>query len=469
MTPADAAAAPPVSVRSLSLAVLADHRASGRFAEDVLDSALAAAAMAPRDRGLARELVLGTIRHRATLDAVAAVFSNRPLAQVEPEVLDAVRIGLYQLTFLERIPPFAAVGETVEALRSRGKPAAIGFVNGILRSVLRDLDGRRPQPADPRRDVPLGPGRYMAFRRPVLPDPSDAAVFLAAAHSYPIALVRRWLQRHGRDRTEALLAAGNQPPPVVLRANRRRIARDALVARLIADGIAAQPAAHPSAVVLDKPGRPLVEMPAFAEGLATAQDVTAIEVGEALEPQPGEMVLDLCAAPGGKSTHLAELMDDRGLVLAGDVSDEKLAMIAAGAARLGLTMIRTVRADRLDETVSAEGAFDRALADVPCSNTGVLSRRAEARWRFRGEDLGPLSLQQLALLRQAGRAVRPGGLLVYSTCSIEPEENQRVVEAFLDGRPGFRLRDQTLTLPEAGPSAAGWRDGGFRARLERVG
>jgi 16S rRNA (cytosine967-C5)-methyltransferase len=464
------AQARPESLRARVLLVLEAHRTGHMFAEDLLERRLDPAVPEARDRALAREMTLGVVRHRATLDAIAAAFSSRPLTEIHPAVLDALRLGLYQIVFLDRIPPFAAVGETVEALKIRGPSEAAraaGFVNGILRAVLRDTTGRSETCRDPRRDIPAGPGKWVGFRKTILPPPQKEAEYLAAAHSYPKELVARWVRNLGRERAEAALAAGNRTPPIILRANRRRTDRDALITRLVSDGFAARPGWMPGTVVLDRPGRSLLETPAFVEGLATAQDATAVGVGLFVAPQPGEKVLDLCASPGGKATHLAELMDDNGLVLACDVSEEKLEPIRSSGERLGLTCLRTVRAEVLDEAAAERGPFDRALADVPCSNTGVLSRRAEARWRFRPDDLRELALQQLALLKQAARHVRPGGLLVYSTCSVEPEENDRVVDAFLDAVPGFKLLDRQSTLPDAGSEPTTWRDGGFRARLLR--
>jgi len=455
------------SVRTLVLSVLQSFRQGKRFAEELLDDELSRTALEPRDRSLAREITLGAVRHWRTLDAVIFAYSSRPMDGIDPTTLDALRVGIYQVMYLDRIPPHAAVDETVEALRQRGKPEATAFVNGVLRTLLREFGGAVGTAVDRRREVPVGPDKFVRFARPVLL--GEGAQYLATAYSYPTELVERWLKAFGRERTQRILVCGNQSPPILLRTNRLKTDRPGLITRLISEGLAAVAGIHPLAVVVDRPGRPLMEIPAFAEGWATVQDATAMSVGDAVAPQPGEKVLDLCASPGGKSTHLAEMMQNQGSVLAVDVSDDKLLPIKENAARLGTTIVTLCRSDKLDAAIKQSGPFDRVLVDVPCSNTGVLARRAEARDRVRVGEMAALNRQQMDLLRLGARLTKPGGLLVYSTCSIEPEENERVVEAALKAQADLQLLDQQTSLPETGVSSREWRDGGFRARLKRGG
>jgi 16S rRNA (cytosine967-C5)-methyltransferase len=457
----------PMSVRTLALSLLGRLRETDGFADELLDAEPAAPLPDPRDRGLLREIVLGVIRRRLTLDAIVAAFSSRPLDRLDPIVRDALRLGTYQLAFLERVPPHAALDETVEAVRALGHAPACGFVNGVLRAMLRGFRGPAPACADPRRDVPVEPGRWARFAEAVLPPPRPEVERLAAAHSYPALLVARFLRRMPRATAERILQAGNVPPPVVLRVNRLRANREQVIARLAEEGVAAQPGAHPLSVVLGHCGKSPAALSAFVAGWATVQDPTATAVGEALDPRPGESILDLCSSPGGKATHVAEIIENRGRVVACDVSDEKLAPVTAAARRLGITCIKTCRADGLDAVAAELGPFDRVLVDVPCSNTGVLARRAEA--RYRAVEPTAMTGRQAELLRRAAGLLKPGGTLVYSTCSLEPEENERLVAAFVAERPEFRLLDERTTLPEPAATPAERADGGYRARLQRAG
>jgi 16S rRNA (cytosine967-C5)-methyltransferase len=451
---------PRVGARSVALQVLLDCRQKGAFVAEVLDRRLAEHPLSAADRRLATQLAYGVLRRRLTLQALVQPLVRRPAHRVEPWLWDALQLGTFQLTLLTHVPPHAALHETVELAAAFGRPGAKGFLNGILRRVAELVtDQRTDAPAADA--LPLEGGQYRRLSRPVLPDPvSQPVEYLAPAFGLPLWLCRRWSQRFGEEECRRLGFWFAAPVPLTLRCNPLRCSRDELQRALEAADVAAQAGDHPQAVRL---GEAVVvrELPGYEEGWFSVQDESAMAVASALAPQAGETVLDLCAAPGGKATHLAELMGDRGRVVACDVDADRLATAAALAHRLGLSCVETLAVGREQEAPA--GPFDRVLVDVPCSNTGVLGKRPEARWRLRMEDFGHLVALQRHLLRQATERVRPGGVVVYSTCSIEPEENRRLVDSVLREVPGLVLEAEMESVP--GRVA----DGGYWARLRRGG
>jgi 16S rRNA (cytosine967-C5)-methyltransferase len=417
--------------------------------------------LSPEDRALARELVAGVERRRGTLDAVIAAYV--PSRGFDRDLRIALRVGLYQVLFLERVPAHAAVDETVGIVRARRGPRGAGFVNAVLRSVLREgaeeaAGGGAP---DPRRTLEVGARRFR-FGRDVFPDPNeDRAGHLAAVHSHPRFLVGRWLERFGAETAREVLEAGNRVPPLALRANRMRTTRAELLRWLRSLGFAARPGRHPLAVRVEPGARGLLDSEPFRKGHFAVQDETAMEAVDLLGPRPGERILDLCAAPGGKTTQIAEAVGDQAEILASDVSEEGLARLRENLTRLGLHSVET-RLRAPDGGEPRERDFDRVLVDAPCSNTGVLARRPEARWRLSAATLRGITALQRRCLRAGLRALKPGGRLVYSTCAVEPEENGELLRGVLPEAPGVEIREERLSLP--GPD----RDGGYAAAVERA-
>jgi len=418
----------------------------------------------PADRRLLRDIVYGVIRRRGTLDAVIAAYASRPTGEMDGVVLDILRLGVYELLFHQRVPAHAAVNEAVRLARAAGLPSATPFVNAVLRAVsggLRIADS--PDPALPDSSLVLGPGRIAIFDRPILPPAENRVERLAVLHSYPPWLIRRWLDRYGEDRTREMCEICNEPPALFARPNSLRTDVAGLVGKLAEEGIAAEPV--PGGRTVRLPLRTKVKaLRSFAEGLFQVQDDSAARVAPFLAPRPGERVLDLCAAPGGKCCHAAELMQNRGEIVAVDIEGHRLERVVENALRLGISIIATVEADGVQFAREHRGEFDRVLIDAPCSNTGVLRRRVEARWRLSDAVIERLAAAQRALLEAGLRALKPGGTLVYSTCSLEPEENAEVVNAVLEAVPGFRLDAVEEVLPS--------RDGGdglAMARIVRIG
>jgi 16S rRNA (cytosine967-C5)-methyltransferase len=342
------------------------------------------------------------------------------------------------------------VDESVKLAHRHGHPGTAGLVNSVLRRLVEEKD------------------------RIVVPE-GDDPVSLAAWGSHPQWLVERWLERFGPAATRALLMANNRAAAVGLRANPLRATREQLIERLARDGYEAQPAAlSPDLVWIEGKVAP-GGLGAFRDGWCTAQDESEALVGRLVAPERHERLLDLCAAPGGKCTHLAELMGDEGEVWAMERAPERVASLEATVARLGCQAIHVVKGD--GRTYTFPMPFDRVLVDAPCSGLGVLARRADARWRKGPDLLGEMPTTQLELLSAGARRVRPGGVLVYSVCSFEPEETDWVVQRFLKDTPGFALESAAGLLPASAVDANGFMrvlphvhgcDGAFAARFRRA-
>lgn len=405
--------------RRLALKVLREVDEDGAFLNLALDQALERSRLGSSDRSLATELAYGVVRWRGRLDWVLDRLSSRPVRELPGFIRNILRMGLYQLLFLERIPPHAAVAEAVALAHEFGHRGTAALVNAVLRQAARRG-----------REVPL-------------PEPEpDPVRRIAVEWSHPEWLVRRWLERWGPEKTSALCAVDNEAAPVTLRTNLLRTTREDLLARLRAEGATAGPGRFfPEAVVYGGP-QPLRELESYRAGLFTVQDEAAMAPARAVRPQPGWLVVDACAGVGGKSTHLAELMGDRGRIVACDLFEHKLRLLERTAERLGLKSIEARVLDaRTLPTGDLAGKADAVLVDAPCSGLGVLRRRPDLRWRMRENDLVELARLQREILTAAAGCVRPGGVIVYATCTLEREENEEVVEGFLASNLEFVVDD----------------------------
>ena len=407
--------------RELALAVLLEA-AAGRPANEALERALERSRLDERDRALTTALVDGTLRWQGRLDHVLGHFSKHPLSQLPAPILAALRLGAFQLLFLERVPPCAAVDESVRLAHRFGHLGTARLVNAVLRRV-----------AERAGEVPF-------------PDPGqDPAGYLTAYYSHPPWLVARWLARYGYQETEALCRADNEPPQPNLRANRLVTSRDRLAVALAQEGIVTAPCLlAPDCLAVVEGGGRLRGTAAWRQGAFTIQGQGSMLAGYLASPMPGWQVADLCAGTGGKATHLAELMEGRGTVLAYDRSARRIQALQQEARRLGLT----IQAEVADATgLPASGRLDLALVDAPCSGTGTLRRRPDLRWHRCEGELGRLVALQGALLSAAAGLLHKGGHLIYTTCSLEPEENEGVVASFLESHPGYRAQDCREALP----------------------
>jgi 16S rRNA (cytosine967-C5)-methyltransferase len=360
-----------------------------------------------RDRSLAAEIVTGTLRWQRSLDHLAEHFSKRRINKLDPEVVTILRLSLYQLLHLDRV-------------RAARKPSASGFVNAVLRGVLRQRH-KLPLPA-----------------RPTTGDDRDAALaYLGITHSHPEWLVARWLDRYGFDATERWVRFNNETPALTLRVNRLRATREQAAAALGADDIDTEAAQFaPDGLVVTR-GNPLRRPP---DALVFVQDQASQLVPFVIGASAGERVLDLCASPGGKTLAMAADMNDVGHVVASDVRPRRLALLADTVMRSGTRCVTVVRVPTTGALPFAP-VFDAVLVDAPCSGLGTIRRDPDIKWRRREDELAALANDQAALLMRAADVVRPGGRLVYATCSSEPEENDAVVAAFLAARDDFRFVD----------------------------
>ncbi len=452
-------------VTARDIAVSALREGEGTLAAR-LDALLESNPLSPADRALARELAFGVVRRRSTLWAVLRGFLAEPDRRLPGAVPYILLVAAYQLLFLDRVPGFAAVDEAVEQTRRHHHRRQSGMVNGVLRTIARNVSeaasGRPPLAADV---IPVAADVFRRCERKVFADPHDEpARFLSTAFSLPAALARRWLEQFGSlaSAADVCLHAASRPP-MVLRVNTLKTDVADVVERLAGQGVEARPHENGLSVVLATHAD-VRSLEVFNEGLVQPQDATATAASLAAAPEPGMNVLDFCAAPGTKTTHLGELMGGQGHITAVDVSEGKLARIEDNCRRMGLEIVRT----RLAEGIGSleTGSFDVALVDVPCSNTGVLARRPEARWRLNEENIARLARDQADLLAAAAAFVKPGGRLVYSTCSLEPEENIGVVREFLKRCKTAKLSEDRLTVPAGADEPTRWYDGGYIAVLQ---
>ncbi|MCH7989540.1 MAG: 16S rRNA (cytosine(967)-C(5))-methyltransferase RsmB, partial [Planctomycetes bacterium] len=435
----------PGNARELAFVVLDEHRRSGTFVADLLDARLREGRVSGEDRRLATEIVYGIVRRRVTLDSLIEPHLQRPRQKIEDALWTFMQMGVYQLVFLTSVPAHAAVYETVETAKRLGKLRWRGFLNGILRAVGRNLTDLFSDHAAANA-IPITAGRYRQCSHPIFPNPeTDPGAYFAKAFSFPDWLSQRWLKRLSRDELTRIGFWFNTPAKIWLRVNVLKTTRERLLLAFKEAGIMAVAGTLPEAVRLEGPAR-IEQLPGFADGWFSVQDVSAMQAVRLLSPNSGQTVLDMCAAPGTKTTHLAELMHNQGTILATDVNAERLGRIEENKRRLGFEIIQT-QIISVDVEEIPNGPFDAILVDVPCSNTGVLGKRPEARWRLRPEDLVELPALQKRLLRAACKRLNPGGRLVYSTCSIEPEENSKVVGSILESCPEILLSEEIEHVP----------------------
>jgi 16S rRNA (cytosine967-C5)-methyltransferase len=374
----------------------------------------------PRDRAFINQLVQGVLRWRLRLDWVIEHVSDAPLKRITSEVLNVLRLALFQMFFLDRVPTSAAVNEAVEQVKESGPRHVIAFVNAILRNAARQ-----------RESIPY-------------PDPvKERPRYLSVFHSYPLWLVEKWIEQWGAAFTERLLAAGNRVPTLNVRANQIKLDRDQLIVRLAEEGVAGVACNYsPVGIVLENFRGRVDALRSFREGLFQVQDEAAQIVSQCMAPQAAEAVIDICAGLGGKTTHLAELMMDQGVVLSLDNDPGRLIMLSMNARRLGIKGIVPVAADatRCLESLFPRG-FDKIVVDAPCSGLGVLARHPDGKWNRNAGDIRRLRRIQIDMLRQAAPILRQGGKLLFAACTLSREENEDVVDSLLACHKDIVLQD----------------------------
>ena len=418
------------------------------YANIYVPAALGRSALDDRDRALVTELVYGVVRLKLSLDWLIGKFATRPPAKMEPRVLNLLRLGLYQILYLDRIPDHAAVDTSVELAKAELAPGSDKFVNAILRRAVRERD-----------NLPW-------------PDRGRELIdFLAIYHSHPRWLAKLWLDELGEETTESLLAADNARPKVTLRTNTLKIITADLIEALNREEIDALAGGIcPEAVVMAGHNVP---DKILKDGLAYVQNEASMAVGHVIHPQPGQTVIDLCAGPGGKASHLAQLMNNSGRIMAVDIHDGRLKLVKDNCRRLGVEIVELMEGDASKPLALPE--VDHVLVDAPCSGLGVLARRPDSRWQKRLDDVGRLAALQSKILDCAADYVKPGGRLTYTVCTITKAETDGVVSKFVTGHRDFRqapVEVFKLSFKEA-PNARFWphidgTDGMFIAQFKRI-
>ncbi|MBQ2830165.1 MAG: 16S rRNA (cytosine(967)-C(5))-methyltransferase RsmB [Oscillospiraceae bacterium] len=416
------------SARQTALSVLVACRQNGAWSDGTLKAALRRDALEPRDAALATRICYGVLQNRALLDFYIGAHCSQRTDRLEPIILEILRIGAYQIVFMDKIPPSAAVNEAVEMTKRHKRSKASGLVNAVLRSLARNKDAL-PQP-----------------------DRTDMAAYLSLLYSHPRWLVDRLLPILGAQETEAFLRANNDAVPTTVQINTLKTTPDALTAELSAEGVGA--CVHPlveGCFTLTGAGN-IESLAAFSDGRIMVQDAAAKLAVLAAAPRVGSRVLDVCAAPGGKSFAAAIAMENSGEIISCDIHAHKLRLIESGAARLGISCIKTELADGRTPRTEWIGAFDTVICDVPCSGLGIIRKKPDIRYKDEAE-LSKLPAVQRAILENACTYVREGGVLLYATCTILPEENECITDDFLRAHPEFSA--ETYDLPSLGTVTGG--------------
>ena len=450
------------SARAVAIEVLKRCDPKVNYAGSILDRVLHETSQRQR----ATDLVFGTLRNRGAIDLVISTFSGRPIERIQGRLLNIIRVGVYELLYSPATEAYAIVNEAVESAKAVAGDRQTGFVNAVLRQIIRHISDRQ---------VPLaqvGTGRTLPqtlltgcqFDTDFLPDGgASSAAYYSTVFSLPEWLVASWLDEFGDESTRRICFGSNRRPSIYIRPNRLKTTTTALTEKLRQAGVDSEASADETMVRIKSP-REVVQLPGFAEGEFSVQDITASGAVKLLNPQPSQIILDLCAAPGAKTTQLAEATGDSAAIIATDIDGRRLEMVRENVSRLGTKSVRIVRYENLQSIAAETGPFDAVLVDVPCSNTGVLARRVEARYRVSPDAIRALAKIQAELLGTAALMLKPGGKICYSTCSIQKTENTELVQDFLKENAGFELESDDLTLP----SAEGLdHDGGYAAILTK--
>ncbi len=411
--------------RRVAINILVDIEEDRAFSNIAINKYLKKNEVSSLDRRFISQLVYGVLENKLYLDYIIQNFSKTKLHKIETEILNILRLGLYQIIFLEKVPNSAAVNESVKIAKKMNYRLS-GFVNGILRNYVRNQNKVKLPSYD------KNPNQHLSIK-----------------YSHPEWLVSKWVNDYGIDFTKELLKANNSSPHLTIRVNTLKTTREALIEELNSEDVVCRKGDFANeAIVIESMKSRLDHLKAFNKGLFQVQDESSMLVSQVLNPMEGEFVIDVCSAPGGKSTHIAELMKNKGRILSRDIHDHKLDIIRENSNRLGTSIIETERFDAttLDERLL--GKADKVLVDAPCSGLGIIRRKPEIRYFKESKDITELSKLQLQILNVSSKYVKVGGAIVYSTCTIQDEENANVVKKFLDQNDKFTLIDINKSLPE---------------------
>lgn len=431
--------------RETALKVLYRIEYEDAYSNLALKEQLAKSSLDARDRAFVSALVYGVVQRKYTIEYLISSFSKIKPKKISKYILLILKIGIYQLLYMDKVPDSAAVNESVKLARRYGHASSAGFVNGILRSIEREKEN--------------------------LPEPKDESERIAMHYSFPLQMAKRWIELFGKDFACDLMQAMNTPPQMCLRVNELKAESDEILASL--------PEAHTGkylSCAVYCGGFDLAKSKEYKNGAVTAQDEAAMLASYVLAPKAGETVIDMCAAPGGKTTHLAQIMKNQGKIFAFDIHEHKTELIKENATRMGADIIVAEQKDALVFDEKYKGTADKVLADVPCSGLGIIRRKPDIKWKK--ENIDGLCEIQYRILENAARYLKDGGELVYSTCTLERNENEAVVERFLKEHKNFAAADINECLPSGlkkgkngcitlYPNVDG-TDGFFIAKLKKV-
>ncbi len=400
--------------RETALKILFEINEKGAYSNIELNKQLSGNELGELDRAFVTELVYGVVKWKLTLDKLIAANSNIRMSKLSPWILNILRLGAYQLLYMSKVPASAACNESVKLAGRYGHKASAGFVNAILRKIAREgLNNIIPDKAD------------------------NLTEYLSVKYSYPQWLVEKYTELFSAEFAEELLEAGNRSPELTVRANTLRVSAGELKEQLEKEGVFAEAGRFIKEALVIKSPLPVGRLEAFKNGLFQIQDESSMLPAAVLAPEPGDTVLDACSAPGGKAVNMAQMMQNRGRVIARDIYEHKLRLIDEAAARLGTSIVESELRDAAEPDPMHEAYFDKVLLDAPCSGLGIVRRKPDIKWARESSDIESITSLQEKLLRNVSKAVKPGGILVYSTCTILPEENEYIVRNFIESSTDF--------------------------------
>lgn len=410
-------------VRDAAVKVVFRVLREGAYSDAALKQELDESGFTRLDKAFATEIVSGTLRNLTLIDWIKSQFVKRD--KIEPRIEDIIRCGIYQLLFMDRVPDSAVCNESAELAREYGHEGTVKFVNGVLRNISRNKEKLKYPDKD-----------------------KDIVKYLSVFYSHPKWMVKKFMKDYGREFTESLIKANNEIPPFTIRCNNLKINKTELISILSGENIEyAEGSYNPEAIHIRRTSS-IEGKSSFKKGYYQVQDESSMLVAHITDPKPGETILDMCSAPGGKTAHMAELMGNKGLILARDIYEYKLKLVEENCIRLGIGIVRTELHNAMDMDPDSFERFDKVLLDAPCSGLGVMRRKTDLRWQKEPEDLKKLVSLQKGMLKTASNYVKPGGKLLYSTCTINKEENIDAVRDFLRNNDQFRLESLADRIPE---------------------